>query len=102
MFFERPPASDDCYRSFQWQPCSMKERRMQMVLIKFPCNHDKVKIDVNLILKEVHQPAGLSIAHTLFECDSRKLCGNNKAVLERKLDDLCPACMHERMHAGCL
>jgi hypothetical protein len=73
-----------------------------MISIKFPCNHDKVNRDVNLTLKEVHKAVGLSIARTLFECDSRQLCGNNKAVLERKLEDLCPACMHERMHAGWL
>ena len=73
-----------------------------MVSIKFRCNHDKVNKDVILTLKEVHLPGDISIARTILECDSRQLCGNNKAVFEQKNEDLCPACMHERMHSGWL
>ena len=73
-----------------------------MVSRQFPCSHDKINRNVNLTLKEVNLPGELSIARTIFECDSRQLYGNNKTVFELKLEDLCPACMYERMHAGWL
>jgi peptide subunit release factor 1 (eRF1) len=70
-----------------------------MVSKQFHCNHDMVNRNVNLTLNEVIKP-GFPIAYFLIDCDSRMLCGNNKDVLERKDEYLCPACMYEKKHPG--
>jgi len=74
-------------------------RIINVILKQFHCTHVKVNRNVNLTLKEVHHPSGLSIARTLFECDSRNLCGFTHKFLEIKPEE-CPACMYERTHGS--